>query len=108
MEFYNLLIDGCERMGRTACPGRHLKSWVEEAGFNNVRYEVFKLPLGPWPKDQRLVCYFGLSVVNMIRRDPDFSAVLIETNRRLQPDSTSRWARSFQPGPFHQGPKMVR
>lgn len=55
-DFYKTLVDGCERMGKTACPGPHLKTWVEEAGFVNVHQEIFPLPLGTWPKDKRLVC----------------------------------------------------
>ncbi|KAF7194911.1 Secondary metabolism regulator LAE1 [Pseudocercospora fuligena] len=54
LELYKNVIEGCEKVGRTACPGPHLKKWMEEAGFNNVTEHIFKLPLGPWPKDMTL------------------------------------------------------
>ena len=28
---------------------------MKEAGFQNVRVERYKLPIGPWPKDKHLV-----------------------------------------------------
>ena len=42
-------------IGRTLSPGPHLKGWIEAAGFVNVRHEVFKLPVGLWPKQKSLV-----------------------------------------------------
>lgn len=56
IELYKNVMAGCEKVGRTACPGPHLKKWMEEAGFRNVTEHIFKLPLGPWPKDMTLVC----------------------------------------------------
>ena len=49
------IIEACERTGRSVRAGRHLKAWVEEAGFTNVHHEVFRIPFGPWPKDERMV-----------------------------------------------------
>lgn len=55
LEMYKYVIEGCEKMGRTACPGPSFKGWLEEGGFVNVHVEIFKLPVGPWPKDPHLV-----------------------------------------------------
>ena len=55
LEWYNLLMEGCEKIGRTASPGQHLESWVRDAGFTNIHHKTFKLPLGAWPKDERMV-----------------------------------------------------
>ena len=55
LELYNLILEGCEKVGRTAAPGKNLKGWVEAAGFKNVQEEIFRLPVGPWPKDPQLV-----------------------------------------------------
>lgn len=52
---YKYVIEGCDKMGRTCCPGPRFKEWLEEAGFVNVHVEVFRLPVGPWPKDPHLV-----------------------------------------------------
>lgn len=39
--------------GRPLRIANKLKRWYEEAGFINVREEVFKLPINSWPKDPR-------------------------------------------------------
>ncbi|TDZ46007.1 hypothetical protein CTRI78_v009108 [Colletotrichum trifolii] len=35
-------------------PGPKLENWVEEAEFQNVYHDDFKIPLGPWPQERRL------------------------------------------------------
>ncbi|KAL1997703.1 hypothetical protein VTN02DRAFT_1001 [Thermoascus thermophilus] len=54
VEFYNLLEQACQKNGRTTNPGPSLKGWIEDAGFENIEQQTFKMPLGPWPKDPRL------------------------------------------------------
>ncbi|OLN86241.1 Malonyl-[acyl-carrier protein] O-methyltransferase 1-like protein 4 [Colletotrichum chlorophyti] len=41
-------------IGREAKPGPKLESWVREAGFQNIYYQRFKIPLGPWARDPAL------------------------------------------------------
>lgn len=55
LKLYEVLLQGCEKIGRTASPGTHLRQWVEAAGFKNVHERVFKLPVGPWPRDPTMV-----------------------------------------------------
>ncbi|KAF4820974.1 Secondary metabolism regulator LAE1 [Colletotrichum siamense] len=38
-------------IGRDPCPGPKVENWVRNQGFENVFHEVYKNPLGPWPKD---------------------------------------------------------
>ena len=49
-----VLIEGCERAGIEHSPGPKLGHWLKEAGFVNVTSRIFRLPLGPWPKDKHL------------------------------------------------------
>ncbi|KAL1953628.1 hypothetical protein VTO42DRAFT_2414 [Malbranchea cinnamomea] len=49
-----LVIEAADRLGRTACPGPHLKGWMEQAGFTNITEKCYKLPIGPWPRDPRM------------------------------------------------------
>ncbi|KAL2004597.1 hypothetical protein VTN00DRAFT_3333 [Thermoascus crustaceus] len=35
-------------------PGPHLEGWLKDAGFVNIHHEVFRLPIGTWPKDQKM------------------------------------------------------
>jgi hypothetical protein len=50
-----MTLDASNSLGRDPCPGPKLKQWVEEAGFKEVQELCYKLPLGPWPKDRRMV-----------------------------------------------------
>ncbi len=56
-EHHRLLCGVCESVGQTPYPGGHLKGWLEEAGFINVQEECLPVPIGPWPKDRRMVSY---------------------------------------------------
>lgn len=42
------------RLGIDLDAGDKFEGWLREAGFVNIQHEMFKLPMGPWPKDQRL------------------------------------------------------
>lgn len=48
------LADASRKMGRDPNPGPGLEGWIKDAGFQNVRHQKFKFPIGPWPKDRRL------------------------------------------------------
>ena len=50
----DLLLGAARSIGRTPSPGPSLKKWVEDAGFTNVRERVFKMPIGPWPRNRWL------------------------------------------------------
>lgn len=49
-----LLVEGCDKIGRTVSPGPKLKGWMEQAGFKDIQQEVCKLPMGAWPKDKTM------------------------------------------------------
>ncbi|RVX73473.1 hypothetical protein B0A52_03115 [Exophiala mesophila] len=66
LEWYNLLMEGCEKIGRTASPGQHLESWVRDAGFTNIHHKTFKLPLGAWPKDERMKRVGALNLLQLL------------------------------------------
>ncbi len=50
--------------GREPEPGPKLEEWVKEAGFENVEHRLLPIPVGPWPKDRRMVgcCSVCLSI----------------------------------------------
>jgi hypothetical protein len=47
--------EGVTKFGLVAEPGPLLKGWVNDAGFVNVHHSVLPIPVGQWPKEQKLV-----------------------------------------------------
>lgn len=52
-QWITTFIDASKSWGRDPSPGLGLEGWVKEAGFVNVRHEIFKLPIGGWPREKR-------------------------------------------------------
>jgi hypothetical protein len=50
-----MVCDSSDKLGRESCPGPKLKGWVDGAGFVNVVERMYKLPVGPWARDPRMV-----------------------------------------------------
>lgn len=52
-----LLVEACDKVDQTAKPftAFDFKGLIREVGFQNVEQKHFKVPVGTWPKDKRLV-----------------------------------------------------
>lgn len=70
----NGLMEACEKIGRTMDPAPSMKDWVQDAGFVNVKQEVFKLPVGGWPKDPRFKEIGMLLGINFVEGVEAFTA----------------------------------
>ena len=111
-EWYDTLLEGCDRIGRTASPGTQLETWARDAGFVNVHHKKFKLPLGPWPKDKTLVLHALCSP----GKDQALCPVALwlihyftptETSRRAEFVSASRRPRGSDASTLHESIGMV-
>ncbi|KAL2219226.1 S-adenosyl-L-methionine-dependent methyltransferase [Thermoascus aurantiacus ATCC 26904] len=49
-----LLGEACDKVGQTTRPLHVLMDSLEKVGFRNIEKKMFKVPVGTWPKDQRL------------------------------------------------------
>ena len=54
-----------ELFGTSPTSPRHLKKWMEDAGFVDVQEHLLRIPIGAWPKDQRLKQIGLFEQVNM-------------------------------------------
>jgi SAM-dependent methyltransferase len=54
-KWVDLLVEASKKMGRDHLPGGKLEGWVRDAGFTEVHHQKFRIPVGRWPKDERLV-----------------------------------------------------
>ncbi|MCJ1361934.1 hypothetical protein MMC16_001035 [Acarospora aff. strigata] len=60
------VLEGAYKIGRDPSPGPKLESWIRDAGFQDVKHEVYKLPIGPWAKDKRLKEIGAFNHVNIL------------------------------------------
>lgn len=54
VEFFDKIVPAAQKFGCDLRIITQMPNLLEAAGFENVRTEVYKLPMGPWPKDKRL------------------------------------------------------
>lgn len=54
MKWNDVGLAACDSFGKDHSPGPKIEGWMKEAGFVDVHYERFPLPIGPWPKDKHL------------------------------------------------------
>ncbi|EPS35856.1 hypothetical protein H072_10682 [Dactylellina haptotyla CBS 200.50] len=54
LEWNKLFVDAAEISGRTLVGAPKYASWLEEAGFVDIKDAKLMLPNSPWPKDKRL------------------------------------------------------
>ena len=47
------LVEGLNKINRDPSPAPKLLGWVKDAGFVNVREEIFKIPVGRWARDMK-------------------------------------------------------
>lgn len=49
-----LLDESSLKHGKRFNVAAHLEQWMIDAGFKNVKQEIFKVPVNPWPKDPKM------------------------------------------------------
>lgn len=59
-------FEAADKFGTPCTTAAKLKPWMLEAGFVDVEEHILKLPVGPWPKDERLKKVGLFEMVNMI------------------------------------------
>jgi SAM-dependent methyltransferase len=102
--FMRMLTGSARTAGKEPCPGPKLEQWIKDAGFKNVVHQKFKLPVGPWPRDQRqkeiglfnlVQCIDGLEAFSMrlftstLNWDPEEVKVLCSKVRAELKNKTS-------------------
>lgn len=48
-------VKAADDSGLDSLPGHKLEGWMQNAGFQNIKAEKLRCPIGPWPKDKHLV-----------------------------------------------------
>ncbi|KAL1969217.1 hypothetical protein VTN77DRAFT_471 [Rasamsonia byssochlamydoides] len=54
LEWQDRLEEASTKFGKRLNVAHQYKDWMSRAGFVNVKEDVYKVPLSPWPKDPKL------------------------------------------------------
>ncbi|KAK1992083.1 methyltransferase domain-containing protein [Colletotrichum falcatum] len=54
MRWTLLMVEACERRGRSVTIGSQFPRLLEEAGFEDINVTNIRFPVSPWPKDPKL------------------------------------------------------
>lgn len=65
-EWTDLLDVASSSSGKPFKISAHLKTWLDEGGFVNVKEHIFKIPIGSWPKDEKLKAIGQFNLLNML------------------------------------------
>ena len=87
-KWISTLLNASRDFNRDPCPGSKLECWMKDAGFEDVRHERYRLPIGPWPKDKHLVsphCF--TSLICQTSEIPLRLTRLTENHWRLEPSA---------------------
>jgi hypothetical protein len=79
-------FEASEKFGTSASSPRHLKAWMEDAGFIDVEEHILKLPIGLWPKNKRLKNVGLFEMVNMTEGVGSLSMMLFTRALKWTPE----------------------
>lgn len=65
--------DASSRIGKRLNVAHLHRQWMVDAGFVDVTEDMYKIPIGPWPKDKKLKEIGRVQRVQMIEAIPTFS-----------------------------------
>lgn len=56
------IAEGISKMGKVLYTGPLFEGLLKDAGFINIHVHTYKLPLGTWPKDKKMVSCIGTQI----------------------------------------------
>ncbi|RMJ28403.1 Methyltransferase [Aspergillus sp. HF37] len=75
-EWTRLHNEACEKFGKRMDIAHCQRQWMIDAGFTNVKEEIFKIPLNPWAKDRKMKELGRYHQVNMLEAMESYSMAL--------------------------------
>ncbi|KAH0612942.1 uncharacterized protein H6S33_009322, partial [Morchella sextelata] len=75
-QWCRLGIEASERAGRPFDITDKLKGWMEDALFINVEENIFKVPIGSWPKDHKMKNIGRYNLLNLLEALEGFTLAL--------------------------------
>ncbi|RMJ27592.1 Methyltransferase [Aspergillus sp. HF37] len=75
-EWCKLLDDASQKFGKDLNVTSKYKQWLIDAGFRNVKEDVYKIPVNPWAKDRKMKEIGRYQQVNMVEGMEAYSMAL--------------------------------
>ncbi|KAK2811769.1 hypothetical protein FQN50_001807 [Emmonsiellopsis sp. PD_5] len=85
--WFQLFHEAASQHGRELSPGPSLEGWVRDAGFKDVVVKRIRVPVGRWPKDDRLKTVGTWNLLQVIDGMEGFSMALFSRILGWSPDA---------------------
>ncbi|KAK2782753.1 hypothetical protein FQN53_009614 [Emmonsiellopsis sp. PD_33] len=85
--WFKLFHEAAAQHGRELSPGPSLEGWVRDAGFKDVVVRRIRVPVGRWPKDERLKTVGTWNLLQVIDGMEGFSMALFSRILGWSPDA---------------------
>lgn len=95
-EFGRRVREASEKMGRPVDTADKWQGWFEERGFENITGTVIKMPMSPWPKDERLKLVGAYEWWNINDHMGDLAAPLFKKSLGWPEDEANDLVHRFQ------------
>ncbi|KKY15468.1 putative tam domain methyltransferase [Diplodia seriata] len=84
--FIEKLNEAAESFGKPMDVARDLKGWMTDAGFTNVRRDVYKVPMAPWAKDRKLKEIGKYALIHVLEAIEAYSLALFTRVLKYSPE----------------------
>ncbi|KAL2809005.1 S-adenosyl-L-methionine-dependent methyltransferase [Aspergillus granulosus] len=76
LDLVNTLEEASQKFGKQLSVAPSLSGWLEAAGFTNVTVDIYKCPVGSWPKNPRMKEIGRVGKVSLIEAIEPYSLAL--------------------------------
>ncbi|KAL1963448.1 hypothetical protein VTN77DRAFT_8349 [Rasamsonia byssochlamydoides] len=80
-QYYEVTRSAFTKTGYELDPGPKLEGWFPDAGFENIHVQKYIIPMGTWPKDERLK---KLGLWNLLQAETGFEAAAMAVLTRYE------------------------
>jgi len=76
LEWVRNLYKATDQLGKTCLVGPPMADWLKDAGYINVKQDVYKLPIGTWPKNKDDKEIGAFNLINMLDATEGYTMAL--------------------------------
>ncbi|RDW81498.1 class I SAM-dependent methyltransferase [Aspergillus mulundensis] len=76
-QWRDLLVEASQKFGKEFSVAQNYQQWMIDAGFDDVREEIYKVPFSPWARDPKLKSLGRFHQANMLEALDAYSLALM-------------------------------